>query len=146
MARIVILSFRDNDAANAVVKQLLDTLDPNQAGWGDKVAVLGTVLAASAKVEAVIARPTSPCRCPGSKTKPMRGEYHKTERFGWWVHKCNKPHYTIVRDFVTHMLGGSNNLLAEFEQEKTGTQKEVARDDNSEPQLESLVRQQGPSV
>ena len=137
MARVLILSFSDNDAANAVVRQLLATDDPTQVGWGDRAAVLGTILASSAKVEAVIARPTAVCRCPGNRTQPMRGEYHRTDRFGWWVHKCNKPHYSIVRDFITRMYGGQNNLLPEFERELEAA-REAAENGSPEPELESL--------
>jgi hypothetical protein len=118
VARVVVLSFKDNDAANAVVQQLLDASDSTQAGWGDRVAVLGTILASAAKVEAIVARPTVSCKCPGNRTRPMRGEYHRTERFGWWVHKCNRPHYTIVRDFIQGMLTGKKNLLDEFKKEQ----------------------------
>lgn len=131
MARVVILSFTDNDAANATVQQLLASAEPTQEGWGDRVAVLGTILASSAKVEAVIARPTAYCKCPGNK----RGEYRKTERFGWWVHKCNKPSVFIVRNFIKNLYLGYNNLLSDFE--KKDTPKEETNNEQR-PNVESL--------
>lgn len=137
MARVLILSFKDNAAAEAAVRQLLDAEDPTQTGWGDKAAVLGTILAASAKVEAVIARPIAMCRCPGSNDDKS-GQYRKTARFGWWVHtKCNKTPPSVVRDFITNMYVGKNNLLDEIRQEQNNGE-EQENVNSPQPQLESL--------
>jgi hypothetical protein len=98
MARIVVLSFDSNEAAESFAA----------VSMNDDVPY---------KVEAMIARPTTGCRGPHrvpGKMKPERG-WSRTIRFGWFVCAvCKKPSATVVRDFIANMLGGYNNLLPEL--------------------------------
>lgn len=111
MARILVLSFKNNDAAEAVVKMLEDADDPYQTGWGTRASALGIALSSHARAEALIARPVAPCRHRFVKGQPWK----KTERFGWYIHDvegCRRPAATVVRDFIKNMLIASgNNLL-----------------------------------
>jgi hypothetical protein len=108
MARIIVLSFEDNESAEMFAQELLG-LYPN----------LGRpVVPPSAKIEAIVARPTSGCpgphRVPG-KMKPERG-FTRTKRFGWFVcGTCKRPAKTVVENFIRNMLGGYNNLLPELQ-------------------------------
>ena len=116
MARIVVLSFDDNDAAEHFVSSILEAQDEdrNSEYFGHEAMAIGAVVIAMSKVEAVVARPTVSCRCrivgmtewarlnnQRKKTRgmgkfqdgPQREEYvasigqwHKTERFGWLIH------------------------------------------------------------
>ncbi len=97
MARVVIVSFMDNDAAERFIDL---TLDVQEVG-------------SMSKIEALIARPTVSCPHTYRKGDP----YRKTERFGWWVHdpsSCNKPQRTIVRDFIKNLIICYNDLLPEI--------------------------------
>jgi hypothetical protein len=135
MARIVVLSFDDNDAAEQFTTALLEAQSDNWRHRTTRPNTVGIVASAYATVEAVIARPTVSCRCrivgmtewarlnnQRKKTRgmgkfqdgPQREEYvasigqwHKTERFGWLIHtKCKRPNYYVVHRFIQNMLIG----------------------------------------
>jgi hypothetical protein len=145
MARIVVLSFDDNKAAEAFVEHTLDAQDPMSSDT--QATAIGYLTVAHSVIEAVVARPTVSCRCrivgmtewarmnnQRKKTRgmgkfqdgPQREEYvasigqwHKTERFGWLIHtKCNRPNYFVVHRFIQNMLIGlgCNNLLDEIKE------------------------------
>src|SRR6266566_7585030 len=103
-ARVVLLSFKDNKAAEEFCRNLAtiqndatyDPADPALTG-----NALGFILAAHCKLEAMVARPSVWCRCKGRKTG-----YTKSKRFGWLLHSCNKPAKTVVVYFIDHMLNG----------------------------------------
>jgi hypothetical protein len=108
MARVIILTFRDNATAESFIETTLDIQEDVKERWND-LPELGALVASGAKIEAMLARPTSPCRCKGKKTG-----YAKTKRFGWLVHEeCNQPSVFLIRDFIGNMFQGCNNLLVE---------------------------------
>jgi hypothetical protein len=136
MARTVVLTFNDNDAAAAFIEGVLTAQDPElgEEQLATEIMATGAIVSAMAKIDAVIARPTRYCRCrivgmtqwarenrrgrvTSGKfidTDPLRPEYisqvgrHiKTKRFGWLVHdKCNKPGQFVVQRFIQNMLIG----------------------------------------
>jgi len=108
MSRVVILSFRDNDAAEHFARQVLE---------GQSNGTCSVLPSKDVRIEALIAQPTQRCkgphRVPG-KQKSERG-WSRTKRYGWWVcGVCNKCSPMVVRDFITNMIGGYNNLLSEL--------------------------------
>lgn len=114
MARLVLLSFKDNEAAEAFCKLVMQSDDVHKEGWGDHVAELGTLLSAYGKLEWLIARPMNYCKCAGSNRNHIIG-WARTKRFGWWVHsKCNRVSKVVYRDFVKNRMNGSNDLLHEL--------------------------------
>ena len=108
MARVIILSFKDNDAAEHFARQVLE---------GQDNGMCSVLPSEGVKIEALIARPTAKCRGPHrvpGKQKSERG-WSRTKRFGWWVCSvCNKCSPMVVRDFIDNMIGGYNNLLEEL--------------------------------
>lgn len=72
-----------------------------------------------AQVQAVVAKPTTWCKCAVEASTGRRRRSARKERgwsrgstFGWWlcVH-CHKPSRPIVMHFITNLLGGNNDLL-----------------------------------
>lgn len=121
-ARVVIVSFAEEKNAEQFVRlmdrwELDQPLNENAASqMSDEILAAGAILAATAKVEAVVARPTVFCRCPtpGVRGKnQFGGGYSKTVKFGWFVHaECRKPSYPIVKNYIVNMLmPAGNNLL-----------------------------------
>lgn len=89
---------------------------------GEKLAV--SIRSYEMSVEAVVARPTSPCKCAQvaeSKYKRRRRlkvgatkdqAWRRGPKFGWWVcSKCNKPSLPAVQHWISSMLVGANDLL-----------------------------------
>jgi hypothetical protein len=140
MARVVILSFQDNDAAEAFVEH---TLEAQAAKHGGIPIAISAHVVAHAQVEAMVARPTVSCRCrivgmtqffrekgqrrrtTGKFEDPTdrleyslaMGRWIKSERFGWLIHdKCKRPNFFPVKNFISNMvLGcGANDLLPEL--------------------------------
>jgi hypothetical protein len=105
MARVIILSFDDNAAAERFAKHVMEG---QRLGLGTMTPSQGV------QVEAMVARPTVACRGPHrvpGKLKSQMG-WTRTIKFGWWVCSvCNKPAPAVVRDFIQNMLGGYNDLL-----------------------------------
>jgi hypothetical protein len=114
MARLVLVSFKDNDAAEAFCKLVDQSDDVHKEGWGDHVAELGTLLSAYGRLEWMIARPLAWCKCHGHSKNRQWG-WARTRRFGWWIHAtCNKCSKLTVINFVTNLLAGYNDLLPEL--------------------------------
>jgi hypothetical protein len=145
MARTILLTFDDNDAAEVFVEGVLDAQDTDREHefFGHQAMAIGAVVASMSKIEAMVARPTVSCRCNivgyttwqryhGRKTggkfvdysdradySASMGVWRKTERFGWLIHtKCKRPNYFVVHRFIQNMLIGigCNNLLPEIEE------------------------------
>lgn len=96
MARVIVLEFSDNEAAEAFCRASLAESEPTYT------------------LQAMVARPTTYCRGPHrvpGKLKSQMG-WTRTIKFGWWVCSvCNKPAPTVVRNFIANMVGGYNDLL-----------------------------------
>jgi hypothetical protein len=108
MSRVIILSFRDNDVAEHFARQVLE---------GQENAMCSVLPATGVKIEALIARPTQKCKGPHRVPGKLRSQmgWSRTRRYGWWVCSvCNKCAPKVVRDFITNMIGGYNNLLTEL--------------------------------
>jgi hypothetical protein len=160
VARVVILSFTDNDAAEAFVEH---TLEAQSAPNGGIPLAISAHIVAHAQIEAVVARPTAWCQCrivgmtqffrekrhghkvggkfidPADRQEYIlaMGRHVKTERFGWLIHeKCKRPGYFVVRDFIRNMLVGvgCNNLLDEFKEKLA--QEESYHEDRDETRRE----------
>lgn len=108
MARLVLLSFKDNGAAEEFVRQ---AVSPDGIG-----------LSSDTHVEWIIARPVSHCQCdmPGPK-QPARKLRKKGEgwtqgkRFGWWLHPaCGRVSKMVKERFVAHLTNGYFDLLPEI--------------------------------
>lgn len=65
MARVVVLDFKDNDAAEHFVQALLEVQneDRNSEYAGHEAMAIGAVAMAMSEVKAIVARPTVSCRC-----------------------------------------------------------------------------------
>ena len=114
MARLVLVSFKDNEAAESFCKLVAQSDDVHKEGWSDHVTELGVLLSAYGKLEWMIARPLAWCRCRGHAKNRQMG-WSKTRRFGWWVHtECNRCSRMVVEKFVSNLLNGNNDLLLEL--------------------------------
>lgn len=112
MARLVLLSFKDNTAAESFVK-ILWQMQESDSGTADPL--VSAILAAHSKTEWMVARPMNYCRCGGKGSRNHKMAYTKTKRFGWWVHAgCNRVSIMVMQKFVKNMLNGSNDLLPEL--------------------------------
>jgi len=123
MARVIILSFRDNEAAEALIEKLDDlqgyAFDPDAEHPSlhvhqDNLMELGATLAAHAKPEALLARPTAGCHC---RRKGRVQGWTRTKRFGWFVcPECNRPSTLVVKKWMSNLTGtvGGNNQLQEL--------------------------------
>jgi hypothetical protein len=114
-ARVVVLTFDDDQVAEEFVKQR-DKVEDEASG--QDMLMVG-MLASQATLEGMVAKPTVFCRCAhqGVRGKnQLGGGFTKTIKFGWWVHaECRKPSYYVVRDFMKNMImGAGNNLLPEL--------------------------------
>ncbi len=118
MARVVILSFRDNAAAERFIhlKDKWESDDTSAEEAENELVALGAIVAASSTMEAVVAKPTLACQ-----HNTGRGGYAQTKKFGWYVHAepgCRRPHADVVRDFVKNMVVASgNNLLPDLREQ-----------------------------
>ena len=120
MARAILITFKDNDAAEAFVKTTWRSQGDQGASLAD-VGELGLIVASAARIRWMIAQPTQACKC---NIKPNTGkgkfnnqyeQWRQTERFGWRVHaRCNKPNFFVVRDFLRNLHVGYKNLLGEL--------------------------------
>jgi hypothetical protein len=127
MARVVVLSFKDNENAETFI----DLLDQLQGGdWpgvvGQAIQEMGLILASGSKPEALLARPTMPgctCKYPQYKT------WKPTKRYGWLVcPNCKRPAVQVIRNYIKNLIiSGGNNLLAELrERTKNAGSESVA--------------------
>lgn len=120
MARAILITFKDNEAAEAFVKSVWESQSPEAITDGTNLRI-GFLVAAHARVRWMIAQPTQACKC---NIKPNTGkgkfnnqyeQWRQTERFGWRVHaRCNKPNFFVVRDFIRNLHVGYKNLLQEL--------------------------------
>jgi hypothetical protein len=148
MARAILLTFKDNEAAEAFVKAMWRAQDGDGISL-DQVGEIGLIVAASSKIQWMVARPLQYCKC---KIMPSLGKgkfdrvyekWKQTERYGWIVHvKCNKPSYWVVRDWIKHRRVGLNDLLPELKEEVDATRQTTTGDSDSEstPDESALVR------
>jgi hypothetical protein len=91
MARLVVLSFDENEAAERFVDHMNNLMG---AGALNQAAIV----MAYASVEGVYAQPTKFCTCTetlGLKSGGKKGHgWAKSKKYGWWVHTapgCSKP-------------------------------------------------------
>ena len=123
MARAILITFKDNEAAEAFVKSVWESQSPEAITDGTNLRI-GFLVAAHARVRWMIAQPTQACKC---NIKPNTGkgkfnnqyeQWRQTERFGWRVHaRCNKPNFFVVRDFLRNLHVGYKNLLGELREQ-----------------------------
>lgn len=141
MARVVILSFDDNDAAEAFIEKTLDAQEDRYEGIP---MAISSIVVAHATIEALVARPTVSCRCNivGKSNRSANGRnkfnalhehWHRTDKFGWYIHeRCKRPNFFVVRDFIKNMLVSSGNNLLPALKEKRDAEV-VAPERPSEP-------------
>jgi hypothetical protein len=115
MARLVLLSFPSNKAADAFVRMAVE----------NEGTAINTVLPSSATVEWVAARPTRPCECAvklpsgrnvrrGRRTKGHTDGWHMGRHYGWWLHQCGRVSRMAIDRFAINMIGGNYDLLPEI--------------------------------
>jgi len=129
-ARVLVLSFKDEKAAEqfARLKVQWEEYDENAPeNVQAEVLTLGAIVAAETKLEAMVARPSNPCRCTSSKHVNRGGGYTKTVKFGWWVHAaCGKPEWRLIQDFIKNMILSSGNDLLPGLKDKFKAEREPA--------------------
>lgn len=125
MARVVILSFENNAAANKFVKDINalqnDGASPGAQVDKDEILRVGLLAATYSKLEALLARPTLACECTkglgirSQQYKAVAG-FGKTAKFGWWVHAaCGRPTKMVVDNWIKNLIiSGGNNLLGQI--------------------------------
>src|SRR5260370_42469692 len=118
MARVVVLHFDDNDAAEHFVEGVLAAQDTSSEDerLATEVMATGAIVAACSRIEALIARPTVYCKCVivGKSRGTSRGKFSSTteswirpERLGRYVQaRCKKPNRFVDADFTKNMLVG----------------------------------------
>jgi hypothetical protein len=127
MPRIVLVDFKNNEDAEAFVRDVART--HAVSGLGDETGFNHNKKDTehgirTAEVVAVVARPPKNffCRCGNDDrahlTKRTRKSSRKTQAwtrgisYGWWLcTHCHKPSRAIIHHFVTNMLAGANDLL-----------------------------------
>ena len=126
MARVVLLSFKENDAAEQFIASVLAAQDEStpMAQMSQNIMAAGAIASACGVIEAMIARPTVACRCvivgksqrgTKSKFRALGERWVKSERFGWLIHeRCKRPNYWVVKRFIDNMHVGYNDLLPEL--------------------------------
>lgn len=102
MSRIVVLSFADNDIAEAFVKMVDD-------GGAAFTADMAVIAGAHAEIESVRAKPTLFCTC---NVEYSNKNFAKSTRYGWTVHiKCKRP----TKEWADrHVLSQAHDLLPEM--------------------------------
>jgi hypothetical protein len=142
VARIILLGFKDNDAAEAFIRDMdrIQSLDPVSSSL---MGELGVITASAGKVEALVARPTLTCKCSSTgmhQGKKTGAGFTKTAKFGWWVHaKCRRPTSYIVKNFITNMLNGHNDLLPELRESWQ------PKEENVDPDMATSENDQTPT-
>lgn len=109
MARVVVLKFDEDDAANRFVEHM-----SNRMGAG--ALNQASVAIAYADVTHVFKVPTKFCECNVPLSAP-KGTYGLGKKWGWWVHKgCGRPAprpWSTERGF-RQLLFSARNLLDEI--------------------------------
>jgi hypothetical protein len=153
VARIVILSFGDNDAAEHFVEGVLAAQDQDTSTeqLATEIMATGAIVSACSTIEAMVARPTAWCKCKivGKSRGASRGKFsamteswYKSARFGWLIHRrCQRPHYFVVTRFIQNMVTGvgCNDLLPELKA-KLVPKEEIVDNDAGEMDNVSDVR------
>ena len=141
MARVLVLSFSNNDAAERVVR-LLDQIQGKEYIRSNEFGELGVVLASTVNIEALVARPTAWCRHRFVRGQPWK----KTEKFGWYIHDvegCKRPAAAVVKDFMKNMLIASGNNLLQELRVSWQTKEEDALDlENTNPATSEVLHPQ----
>lgn len=107
MARLVVISFDDNEAAERFVDHM-----NNKMGAG--ALNQASIAIAYGHVEMLLAQPTMFCQCKNPDPK----HFGRTKKFGWYVHrKCNKPTERNGRS-LRSILSTAYNLLPGVEEKK----------------------------
>jgi hypothetical protein len=112
MARAILLTFGNNDAAESFVRKVALA----QEGLSDtgSLTEIGAVVASASAIEWCIARPLNFCKC-ASGGKNHKFPWQRTTRFGWFVHEsCKRVSYYVARDFVKNLKGGYRDLTGEI--------------------------------
>lgn len=106
------MSFKDNEAAEALIKE---TLKSQRDPIGGVPMSIAHIMCSSATVEAMMARPTAGCKCKTHKNHKLA--WTRTQRFGWWVHaSCKRPASLVVKNYIKNLIiSGGTNLLSEIE-------------------------------
>jgi hypothetical protein len=116
--RTLLVTIKDNAWADRIVRELAE----RQGLLGDEAEPsltddeLMLELVERAHLDAMVARPTLFCHCGVTKGAGRRAAgYAQSERFKWLVHvPCNRPTEYIVRHWISNMLNGARDLLAEI--------------------------------
>ena|SRR5271170_4388168 len=127
MARVILIAIEDNAMADSFVRQVMSDgfvwqLPPSKPDIDYDIPQFhpNEGRRVNCMIEAVVARPTSWCRCAVPEVRGRRkGKreigWSRSTHFGWWVCvTCGKPSSAIVRHFITTMLAGCNDLVPEI--------------------------------
>jgi hypothetical protein len=121
------LSFKDNEAAEALIRE---TLKSQRDPHGGVPMSIAHIVCSSATVEAMMARPTAGCKCKTHKNHKLA--WTRTTRFGWWVHaSCKRPASLVVKNYIKNLIiSGGTNLLPEIEAEMVPPTDTIEVDNN----------------
>jgi hypothetical protein len=143
VARTFLITFKQNDAAEAFVRAITrlqkfgaDEQELAESGdLGPLIDQLGTLMAAHADVNAMIARPTTYCRCPIKSSG-----WKKSEVFGWYVcPSCNKPNRHVVARWIALHCGSEKDLLPALLKKLFPEPSPTGRTTERDPNLETTV-------
>jgi hypothetical protein len=113
--RTLLISFKDNEAAETFAMELDILLRTKHLGVSSDTEERLTALLSQAQLDAMVARPTLACECSGKPAGRKVG-YVQTKRFHWWVHAlqgCKRPTRYIVDNFISILMGGNRDILGE---------------------------------
>jgi hypothetical protein len=171
VARVVILSFNDNDAAEHFIESVWTVQDGEVSSeqLQTETMAAGAIAAACSKIEAMVARPTIACKCKilSKRAKQWRRSnqskfavydgtsgWYRTERFGWFVHRpCNKPNRFVVSRFIKNMVigAGCKDLLPELDErlypepeESIEDREERLAEERTPEELEAIREETNP--
>jgi hypothetical protein len=135
-ARVLVLSFKSEKAAEqfAHLKIQWENTDTEPTDNIEaEILTLGAIVAAETTLEAMVAKPSNPCRCTSSKHVNRGGGYTKTVKFGWWVHAaCGKPEWRVIQDFIKNMIISSGNDLLPALKDTLKAEREPAEPEGTE--------------
>jgi hypothetical protein len=150
MARAIILSFKDNAAAEKFIRDLDDAVSEENASPSISLTnEAGMLAAAFGTVEAMVARPTIACHC--TKGLGLHGSkgtgYTKTKLFGWWIHaECKKPSPPLIHNFIRNMIVGVGNDLVPGLREKWKGETEPALANSGDSGPVENIQAEAPST
>ena len=115
MARTILITIQDNEAAELFARQMLASPEPP-----DYLAGLVEV-PEGATIDAMVARPTKYCKCTPAQLRQGRHgpkivrNWTRTPRFGWFVcSRCKRPSRIVVKNFIENHLTNLCDLLPEL--------------------------------